>query len=81
MHNPSLRQEPRYEPASVIPLKKDSSLIDWLEATGRLIKRETVEETEEAAAEDDIGIEDFMDVDDGIYDDDDDDIELDIDED
>ncbi|AFY75840.1 MAG: DUF3134 domain-containing protein [Hydrococcus sp. C42_A2020_068] len=81
MHNPSLRQEPRYEPASVIPLKKDSSLIDWLKATGRLIERETVEETEVSPAEDEIGIEDFIDVDDSIYDDDDDEIELDIDED
>ncbi|OKH20090.1 hypothetical protein NIES593_20120 [Hydrococcus rivularis NIES-593] len=81
MHNPSLRQEPRYEPASVIPLKKDSSLIDWLKATGRLIERETVEDTEVPPIEDEIGIEDFIDVDDSIYDDDDDEIELDIDED
>ncbi|MBR8827010.1 MAG: DUF3134 domain-containing protein [Gomphosphaeria aponina SAG 52.96 = DSM 107014] len=40
MNNPSLRQEPRYEPATVIPLKQESSLIDWLIATNRLIPRE-----------------------------------------
>jgi hypothetical protein len=81
MHNPSLRQEPRYEPASVIPLKKDSSLIDWLEATGRLIKRDNVEEREEAAVEDELEIADLIDVDDSLYDDDDDNLELEIDED
>jgi Protein of unknown function (DUF3134) len=81
MNNPSLRQEPRYEPASVIPLKKDSSLIDWLEATGRLIKRDIVEEKEVSLTEEE-GLDDFIDVDDSFYDsDDDDDLELDIDED
>lgn len=81
MNNPSLRQEPRYEPASVIPLKKDSSLIDWLEATGRLIKRDVVEEKEESLTEEE-GLDEFIDVDDSFYESDDDgDLELDIDED
>ena len=40
MKNPALRQEPRYEPAPVIPLKQDGSLLDWLEAQGRIIFRE-----------------------------------------
>lgn len=43
MHNPALRQESRYEPASVIPLKQEYSLIEWLESNNRLIPRETLE--------------------------------------
>ena len=40
MKNPALNQEPRYEPAAVIPLKREASLLDWLEASGRLIHRQ-----------------------------------------
>ena len=40
MKNPALRQEPRYEPAPVIPLKQDGSLLGWLEAQDRIIFRE-----------------------------------------
>ncbi|MBW4493994.1 MAG: DUF3134 domain-containing protein [Oscillatoria princeps RMCB-10] len=40
MYNPSLREEPRNQPAEVIPLKQEFSLLDWLENTGRLIARE-----------------------------------------
>lgn len=43
MQNYSLRQEPRYEPAVVIPLKQETSLLDWLEANGRLIPRDPQE--------------------------------------
>ena len=43
MKNPALTQELRYEPASVIPLKQESSLIDWLKANNRLIPREPKE--------------------------------------
>lgn len=71
MYNPSLRQEPRYEPASVIPLKQESSLLDWLEANNRLIARETVVDSTDAL-EDDEEISELMDVDDGVYIDDDD---------
>jgi hypothetical protein len=82
MNNRSLRQEPRYEPAAVIPLKKDSSLIDWLESTGRLIKREVVEQVEETSANEELDeIADFVDTDDSFYDDDDDSIDIEIDED
>ncbi|HAC64280.1 MAG TPA: hypothetical protein DCF68_12250 [Cyanothece sp. UBA12306] len=76
MNNPSLRQEPRYEPAAVIPVKNDTSLLDWLEATNRLIPRESQESTN--PLEEDEEISELMDVDDG-YDDDDDDLELDDD--
>ncbi len=71
MQNPALRQEPRYEPASVIPLKQGESLLYWLESNGRLLPREgvleddTLEDSEEEIAE-------LMDVED---DDDDDDLD------
>jgi hypothetical protein len=69
MYNPSLIKESRYEPAAVIPLKRDSSLLDWLSATGRLIPRER-EEGEGIVAED-AEISDLIDVDDQLYEEDD----------
>jgi hypothetical protein len=69
MYNPSLRQEPRYEPAAVIPPKKDASILDWLEARNRLIYRET-EERDETSLEEDLEISELIDVDDHAYDDD-----------
>jgi hypothetical protein len=45
-NNPSLRAEPRYQNAPVIPLKQNTSILYWLESTGRLIPREVQEETE-----------------------------------
>ncbi|PSF37148.1 hypothetical protein C7H19_11980 [Aphanothece hegewaldii CCALA 016] len=80
MQNPSLRQEPRYEPARVIPVNKDSSIIEWLERTGRLIPRE--KEEREVILEDELELSDFMDSDDTYdMDIDDDDDEIVIDED
>ena len=40
MKNPALRKEKRYEPAPVIPLKQDGSLLDWLDENERIIYRE-----------------------------------------
>ncbi len=77
MYNPSVTQEARYEPASVIPVKTGTSLIDWLIETNRLIPRDKVEK-EETNAED-VDLSDFIDNDDTIYsdgDDDDDDLTL-----
>jgi len=34
-----LFEQPRSQPAPVIPSKHESSLLDWLESTGRLISR------------------------------------------
>ncbi|MGL5794233.1 MAG: DUF3134 domain-containing protein [Waterburya sp.] len=73
--NPALVQEPRYEPAIVIPLKQEASLIDWLKANNRLIARETLE-TDKVKAEDDLDV--LMETDD---DDDDDDFIDDADDD
>jgi hypothetical protein len=70
MKNPALQQEPRYEPAAVIPLKQDLSLIDWLKANNRLIAREIVEINEQEYEEGE-DITEFIDVDDNDYDDDD----------
>lgn len=53
--NPALVQEARYEPAIVIPLKQEASLLDWLKANNRLIPREPVE-TEKVKAEDDLDV-------------------------
>jgi hypothetical protein len=67
MQNPSLRQEPRYEPARVIPVNKDSSIIEWLERTGRLIPRE--KEERELVLPDELELSDlseFMDTDDSF---------------
>lgn len=68
--NPALVQEPRYEPAIVIPLKQEASLLDWLKANNRLIPREAVE-AEKVKAEDDLDV--LMDGDDDDFADDTDD--------
>jgi Protein of unknown function (DUF3134) len=75
--NPALSQEPRYEPAIVIPLKQESSLLDWLKANNRLIARESNEQDNLDAAHDDVSelLSDDYDDDDDAFDDDDDDIE------
>lgn len=66
MKNPALVQEPRYEPAVVIPLKQEASLLDWLKANNRLIARETTE-PDTVKAEDDL--EALMDSDEDDFDD------------
>jgi hypothetical protein len=66
--NPALVQEPRYEPAIVIPLKQEASLLDWLKANNRLIAREPVE-IEKMKSDEDLDV--LMDGDDDDFDDDD----------
>jgi hypothetical protein len=76
--NPALSQEPRYEPAIVIPLKQESSLLDWLKANNRLIARELSESENLDAAHDDVSellSDDYDDDDDTFDDNDDDDVE------
>lgn len=68
--NPALVQEPRYEPAIVIPLKQEASLLDWLKANDRLIARESIE-PEKIKADDDLEV--LMDADDDDFVDDADD--------
>lgn len=70
--NPALVQEPRYEPAIVIPLKQEASLLDWLKASNRLIPREVVEVEKTKPTDDDLDV--LMDSDDDDdFDDDSDD--------
>jgi hypothetical protein len=81
MKNPALRQEPRYEPAPVIPLKHEIPLLEWLKENNRILFREQkldlpspIEENDEI---DEIIEEDDVDsfADDSDYSADDDDIE------
>jgi hypothetical protein len=46
LNYPSVYQEPRYEPAGVIPPNRDRSHLDWLAAHGRLIARQPEEREE-----------------------------------
>lgn len=39
IRNPSLTEKPRYEIADVIPLQYETSILDWLERSGRLMDR------------------------------------------
>ncbi|HEY9667174.1 MAG TPA: DUF3134 domain-containing protein [Coleofasciculaceae cyanobacterium] len=79
MYNPSLREEPRDQLAEVIPVKQESSLLDWLESNGRLVARDTQEADDYLVDEEEIS--ELMGVDDSSYDDDDDDLDADIDDD
>jgi hypothetical protein len=73
MLNSPLREEPRNQRAHVIPLKPESSMLDWLEHKGRIITRDVQEPDFQNGEEE---IDSLMGVEDGIgYDlDDDDDI-------
>lgn len=73
MLNSPLREAPRNQRATVIPLKQESSLLDWLQSNGRLIAREVQER--DLRNEDQEEISDFLGGEDGIndYDLDDDD--------
>jgi phosphopantothenoylcysteine synthetase/decarboxylase len=69
MYNPSLREEPREQLAEVIPVKQETSLLDWLEANDRLLAREALDD---GFLDDEEEISELMGVDDSSYDDDDD---------
>ncbi|MDY6802404.1 MAG: DUF3134 family protein [Cyanobacteriota bacterium] len=43
-NNPSLRVSRRHEPGEVIPTKQETSILEWLEASGRMMPREVQEE-------------------------------------
>ena len=74
MYNPSLREEPREQLADVIPVRQETSLLDWLEANNRLLAREV---QDDPFLEDEQEISELMGVDDSAYDDDDLDDDLD----
>lgn len=77
MHNFALREEPREQRAAVISSKHESSLLAWLQASGRLISRDNNQEPE-FLLEDDSDLEQIIESDDSSYDglDDEDDEEL-----
>jgi len=74
MLNSPLYEVPRSRRASVIPLKQEPSLLDWLRENGRLISRDPVEQQGEKQEQD---INSLMGIEEGIgdyeFDDDDDD--------
>ncbi|BAQ66423.1 DUF3134 domain-containing protein [Geminocystis sp. NIES-3709] len=82
MKNPALRKEKRYEPAPVIPLKQDGSLLDWLDANNRIIYRE---EKEDKIIDVDLSeeeeISDLIEGEDDDFDTDLDDLDVDLDDD
>lgn len=75
IHNPSLRQESRNQRAAVIPMQNESSILDWLENTGRLLARDNAE-YDYLDEEDEINEIMANDADAFDVDDDDDDLEL-----
>ncbi len=77
-YNPSLREEPRSQRAAVIPLKQESSILDWLESTGRLLARDSQDVNYlEVDGEE---LNDLMSSEDNSFDIDDDDDDLDLDD-
>jgi uncharacterized protein YjcR len=70
IRNPSLTQKPRYEIADVIPLQHETSILDWLERSGRMLDR--TNETDESLLDSEEEIAELIE-NDGKYDDDDDD--------
>ena len=41
LYNPSLSEEPRRKLAAVMPLRQNTSIINWLKETGRMLPRDT----------------------------------------
>jgi len=73
VYNPSLREDPIDQPAAVIPTRHETSILDWLESTGRLLARDEVPAQDYGEEGEDI---DGLIVDDVPYDDDFDDDDM-----
>ena len=67
LYNPSLLLIPRHEPADVITAQRDSSLVDWLESSGKMLPRDPVESEKYTEEEEEISA--LIAVDDNSYDD------------
>lgn len=79
MKNPALHETPREQPAAVISVQRDASILDWLEGTGRLLAREAAEP--DLLRDDEAEINELMANDDNSFDlDDDDDDFLEVDD-
>ncbi|NEO54277.1 MAG: DUF3134 domain-containing protein [Okeania sp. SIO3B5] len=68
VYNPSLLLIPRHEPADVIPTQRDSSIVDWLETSGRMLPRDPAESDNYLEEEEEIS--ELIAVDDNFSDDD-----------
>lgn len=73
-----LREEPREQLALVIRSKNESSLLEWLESSGRMIARETQEVSYSEEEEEEIS--ELIAVDEISYDIDDDEDSIDLDD-
>jgi len=76
MKNPSLRAFPRSQHAQVIPTPQGQGILEWLEASGRMMARE--DESESDLPEEEADLNALMSGDDGFEDDDDDDDDDDL---
>jgi hypothetical protein len=74
MNNPALKEYSRNQNAPVLPSLGNASILDWLETTGRLLARDKDENQPDYLLASDEEIEGLM-VDEGGYDDADDDEE------
>jgi hypothetical protein len=80
MNNPALKEYSRNQNAPVLPSLGNASILDWLETTGRLLARDKDENQPDYLLASDEEIEGLM-VDEGGYDDtDDDDEDFDLEE-
>jgi hypothetical protein len=77
MKNPSLREESREQLAEVIPVRQESSILEWLESSGKLLAREGKDDSLPNEEEE---ITELMGADDSLYDDDDDDDDVLVDD-
>ncbi|MEQ8972223.1 MAG: DUF3134 family protein [Coleofasciculus sp. C1-SOL-03] len=70
MYNPSLREESREQLAPVISVPRETSVLEWLETTNRLLARDP---SESDIDDDEEEISELMGVDDNDYEDEEDD--------
>lgn len=68
-YNPALKEQPRYEPAPVIAVQRDTSILEWLENQGRLLDRD--DKDSGFSALDDRGMEEELFEEDSYQEDDD----------
>jgi hypothetical protein len=78
MYNPALREYPRHRPSPVIPQQTESSILDWLEGSNRLLARD--EDDFDYSSDNEAEITELMSGDDSSFDDTDDDDALELDD-
>lgn len=64
-----LQEQPRDRVAAVIPSKHESSILDWLQSSGRLVARDRQEPDLQASGEPISDLTDIIDPDDPTYED------------